>query len=1001
MISLARLTKLVTLLAASLLCAVVAAQPSSAGEYLTTTDFCDWQISADGWNGGIQGGCGTGYGIIEETGHTPIGTWQWWRSNRLPAQLNLNSVVYTASWNNGRISSDAYPFETRVCNSYAESGASPCASSAIDYFPGHSSTGGAERSNACLSPMTDSGQAQTCIGLLFARFTPAGNADLGGAQVGNVRMKIADYTAPVVSTTLANYAISQGGWLRGSASTGASATDTNGSGMTSMSFVVVDDLPHSLASPKTCYYGSLVPCATSTSSAGAFDTTTLSDGPHTGRYSATDAGGMTGTTPNFTFKVDNTKPDVPSGISAVTNGSDGWSSNNSFGANWANGAEVGETNTQSGIASVIVDVNPTNPGPQSDPTPVTVPIGGATSGITATTSSIAGVSLPSTGQWTLRLQLVDRAGNVSDVGDGSGNSADSDVSIGYDPNAPAKPVGQANGWISRAELADGYDQKWSYTTPPITSAPLCGWAGKISSAQGDDPGTVKNVPGDGATRSWKLPANLTEGDHYVNLRSVSCAGLASAGIESVLAPVDLTDPVPSYFGVESGKWYKTGKTATIGGIDALSGMWGSTDANPNSYRTGAYIRYTVNGDVPAPADVPRGSSGTVTFTAEGQKTLSFSPVDLAGNEAKPTVVTFGIDGTNPHGHFAAPDSSRPTLLQSVVADDTSGIEYSVISVRKQGGSDWVDLPTSLVDENGSPTVRGVKSGLASARFPDTSLPQGTYDVRVAAYDLAGNEINSSKFKDGSTYTINNPMRSATSINAKLFKAIRSCGKKHCSVKRCTKKTKGICYRVFKGKVVLVGGSTTIASAFSRGAVINGVLSDENGKPLRNQPVVITTKETLSGKTATVGTVTTDSNGIYGLRIPAGMSRTVTARYPGTELRQDASTTVNMGTQAKLKLKISKRHSYTGKTVTFSGKVTSFDGTIPAAGKIVALQFYALKKWRPAVGIAHTDKKGNFKIKYKFDGRRVKAKILFRVVAPSEDGWGHVFSASKTTVIRIN
>ena len=137
------------------------------------------------------------------------------------------------------------------------------------------------------------------------------------------------------------------------------------------------------------------------------------------------------------------------------------------------------------------------------------------------------------------------------------------------------------------------------------------------------------------------------------------------------------------------------------------------------------------------------------------------------------------------------------------------------------------------------------------------------------------------------------------------------------------------------------------------------------------------------------------------KIRPGVSRTVRVYYPGTETRRDTSASVTLGTGAKLKLRVSKKHARTGQTVTFRGTVTSFDRVVPASGKIVALQFYAGKKWRPAVAIARTDSKGRFAVKYKFDGKRVKARIVFRVIAPAEDGWGHASSASKRITMKLN
>lgn len=997
------------LFATALALVPIGAQSASAGEYVTTTNFCDWDFAADGYSFGIMGGCNQGYVIVEQTGHTPVGTFQWWRSNALPPTLNLNSVVYNSSWDNGNPSGDGFPFETRMCsaNPYG-SGSSPCSGMAIDKWnSGHSGTM-TDRANACPATMTAPGQAQICKGFIYGRFS-SGAVTLGGSQLSNVRMTIADYTAPIVSTTLANYAISQGNWLRGTVSTGASATDSGGSGLASMSLVVLDDLPHSVSSTKSCYYGALIPCSTSSSFASSFNTTTVSDGAHSARYAATDAGSMTGTTSSFAFKVDNTKPDTPASVVVDVDGQQGWTSGNSIGAHWTNGAEELETSTQSGISAVVVDVNPTDSA-QSDPAPITVPVGSTVAGISATRNSVSGVSLPAAGAYTLRLQLVDKAGNVSDVGDGSAGGVDSDVSVGYDPSAPGAPSGQANGWISRDELAAGYDQEFTYLSPPASVAPVCGYAATVDE---DAAGTTENsinVPGGAGATTWRLPGALSEATHWVHLRAVSCNGLvtAQANTNHIEAKVDRTDPVGSIIGVEDGKWYKSGKQVTLSASDALSGM-GAADVGDDDATHGAYLSYTLNGIGPLPKNSPRGDHATVDVAGEGQKELHFSPVDFAGNRAAATIATFGIDATTPIGFVRRQDHEHPTLLSAELGDVPSGVSYAQFAIRESGtDGNWTTLPTSLTGVDGPAAGQSLGSGVATARFPDTDEPAGTYDVRVSAFDQAGNELTTNQYKDGSSATVENPMRRHSALSLKVFKALRTCtrkarnGKKvKCVVKKCTSRSKGTCYKVLRGKVVLIGGANSVTSEFKRGAVAAGVLSDENGRPLVGAQLTVSTTEKFSGKKAVVGRVTTDASGLYSLRIPAGVSRTVTVTYDGTETRRPVSVDANMLTRAKVILKISRKRASTGQTVTFRGRVTAFDSVIPTGGKIVALEFYAARKWRPAVGVAHTDSKGRFSIKYKFDGARVRAKIIFRVAAPSEDGWGHTSSYSKTRVIRLN
>jgi len=825
----------------------------------------------------------------------------------------------------------------------------------------------------------------SCGGYQMSAKSGAGS---GHFAIAGATATITDTIVPSVSTTLGSYAISQGNWLRGTVGFGASSSDTGG-GISGMAFVPNSDITQTVTTSPGCNYATLNPCATSHNWTGSFNTTRVADGTQTGRYTATDPGSNTASTANFTFKVDNTNPTTPTDIEPVTDATDGWSSNNSFGSSWTNGAEVDETSTQSGLASVIVDVNPTDPGTQTDPAPVTVPMGGSAGGMSATKTSVSGVTVPATGKWTLRLRLRDAAGNVSDVGDGTGGSANSDVEVGYDPNAPAKPNGNANGWISADEIAAGYNQTWNQLLSGPGSAPICGYAASVSANQSDPAGTTINVPG--AVTQWELPHDLSEGNHWVHLRAINCAGSPSATTENIFAQVDLTDPTPGYSGVEDGRWYKDGQQATLTGTDALSGMSPAAPSDLDS-RFGAYITYTLNGSGPQPQDSPRGGSATVTATGEGQKNLSFSPVDLAGNKASPTIVNFGIDASKPTGYLESQDPEKPTLVRAPLADGVSGLSNAVLQVRNASGGEWHLLPTSLASFSGGEVGGHPKSAVASARFPDTKLPVGTYQVRAIAQDQAGNELVTSKDKNGNDYTISNPMRKGVGLSAFVYRGL----------KKCKRKIKSKCVRKKKGRVYLVGGKTSTSVGYRRAGVVQGYLTSTKYAGLARQPIEVYTQ--AAGKPEVLaGTVSTKADGSYYYRLKPGVSRKVRVYYPGTELLQDAESRVTFGTAAKLTLKVNRKHAFTGQTVKFTGKVTSVDRQLPKAGKIVALQFYTGGKWRPAVAIVRTSKKGKFKVNYRFDRipRGVKARIRFRVMAPSELGWNHVTSASRFKIVKVN
>lgn len=795
-------------------------------------------------------------------------------------------------------------------------------------------------------------------------------------SIWNLGFILRDEIAPTAGGHTGNLIVND--WNRGNKTGGTSSSDGQ-SGVKNL-LAVVDSNPvgpGSSAYAPTCSSNQIVPCPTNP---GAWNPTiatqALADGSHTLRYVATDNGNNTASSTTYNFKVDNTQPDVPTNVQIP--GLNGWNSANDFDLTWTNATEDAETATKSGIAAVKVDVDPAIAGP-TNPAAMTIAVGTTVGGVSATRSSLSNLSVPGIGSYQLKLSVIDKAGNESPVGDGSNGAVDGVFSIGYDPNPPAAPQGQANGWISRAELAGGYVQQWTVVHPQ-NAAPICGYAKSITPAPAD-PGTTMNLSG--AVNSMVLPTNLTEGPHSVNLRSINCSCLASLTKESVDAPVDLTDPTGSITGVEDGQWYKDNQNVHLAGVDSLSGMAPSTTFVPD----GAYLSYTLNGGA---EQLVAGGSGDFAVTGEGAKELSFAPVDFAGNKANAKVVRFGVDASDPTGGFNAPDPNRPTLLSAPVKDAVSGIALATIQVHNHAGGDWITLPTSIADTAGNAVSGYPKDANVSARFPDTQLPIGTYKVRLTGVDRAGNTLSTSRRTDGSEMTLTNPMREAVVLSAGLSKAKRTCQKK-----------KGVmCVKEFRGKVVFSSTYQSLSVGFKRGAVVQGFLTTSLQGRLARQPVEIYAK--AKGKAEVLlGTTSTRFDGSYVFKIMPGVSRTIRVYYPGTELREDASATVQLGTAAKLTMRISKRHARTGQTVTFFGKVRSFDGSIPAAGKIVALQFYAGKKWRPAVAIAHTDSKGNFKVKYKFDGAKVKARIVFRVIAPTEDGWVHATSASRRIILRLN
>lgn len=960
---------------------------ASAGTYTQTpASYLNFTWNANGWPFGLQ--INSSSLLIEATSRG-VGSVAWVRSPALASTLNLNSVGFQYNGSNGGGQSAGI---ARLCyrNNYTSGTIGSCGGGQIMTMATNvSAASPASGGVTCVSASSNGG----CAGLQFELLSKIGHTNvLGGYQWYTISANVDDPVAPGtwrphLGTLASSYNVPSGrAWNRGSHTVGIFASDYNGSGV-SQTQLILDGSPDlSSLFPQTCNYSDSdwVPCSDFVGDLATISTSGLADGRHEAQTRATDAGANLATSTPSVFYVDNTSPHAPEGID-LNDVSAGWSTTNSFAADWNNPLEDEETETESGIASVVVDVEPTN-GTQSNPAPITIPVGTTVSGIAATSDSISGLSVPDVGRWALRLKLIDRAGNESAFATGPEGASDEDGNpiLGFDPNPPAAPGLQNNGWVSEDNLLAGYSQEWTQTIPQAGS-PICGYAGVVDPSPSAEPGTTINIYG--PVNDWTLPSDLAEGTHWVHIRSIACNGLASTSVSSVDVKVDRTDPVSYFSGVAPGEWYREGSVVTIGATDGPSGMVPADPDDP--FDRGAYIDFSINGA--GPSEPIRGGEGQVPITGDGQKDLRISAIDLAGNRNDDTIVNFGIDGSNPTGYLNDQDSARPTLVSAPLGDEVSGLESAVIEVRRESSGDWILLPTGLADLTGAAVAGNPKSALATARFPDTTLPFDRYRVRVRTYDQAGNPLITDRDKNGNPVILDSAgLRAYSGLSASLFKAKRTCGKK-----------KGVkCVKRARGKVVFLGGKTSLSVGYKRGAVVQGFLVDAATKALARQPVEVYTK--ARGKAEVLAGVTsTKADGSFAFKLRPGVSRTVRVYYPGTETRRDSSAEVTLGTGAKLNLRVSKRRARSGETVTFRGTVTSFDRTMPASGKIIALQFYAGKKWRPAVAIARTDSKGRFSVKYKFDGKRVKARIVFRVLAPAEDGWSHTTSASPRITMKLN
>lgn len=474
----------------------------------------------------------------------------------------------------------------------------------------------------------------TSIQFMLERLIANGDGSTRGEMLmRNMNFTIDDSTIPTATLPVAGSTIAYDNWNRGNVTVAMNATDNGGGVQNQRLFRDGDILNNISLFTNTCNHNAWTPCPTNDSRSAIVATGGLADGAHAITNRATDVAANThDSTKNF--KVDNTAPSEPSDVSPAGATSEAWSATNDFDVNWTNGSETLETLTASGLSHVVIDLAPVA-GSDPDPAPVVVPVGGSASGISATIDTLSGVALPIEGHYRYGVGVRDAAGNWSGNVTVDGNNNPTGVtidnspngpSLGYDPNPPAAPGLQNNGWVSEEQLLTGYSQQWTQTVPQ-SGSPICGYAGLVDPSPTAEPGTTINI--NGPVNEWSLPSTLTEGSHWIHMRSIGCNGIASTSVSSTDIKVDRTNPVTYFSGVIAGKWYKDGATVTIGATDAPSGM---APANPlDNYDRGAYLDYSINAS--SPPEPARGGEAQLPINGEGSKELRFSAVDFAGNRS--------------------------------------------------------------------------------------------------------------------------------------------------------------------------------------------------------------------------------------------------------------------------------------------------------------------------------------------------------------------------------
>jgi 5-hydroxyisourate hydrolase-like protein (transthyretin family) len=180
-------------------------------------------------------------------------------------------------------------------------------------------------------------------------------------------------------------------------------------------------------------------------------------------------------------------------------------------------------------------------------------------------------------------------------------------------------------------------------------------------------------------------------------------------------------------------------------------------------------------------------------------------------------------------------------------------------------------------------------------------------------------------------------------------------------------------------------------------VVRGVLSDGSGSPVADATVcVYQTVDLPDASRELVSKLTTQGNGHFATLLDPGPSRHLDLVYRHNDKLLADRVELDSRVVPTLKIPKDKRHIRNGKATRFKGRLPGPN----AAGRVVALQAQAGRKWRTFKQL-RTKGDGRFHGKYRFLSTRGRQRYLFRVLVKRQAGYpyepGH--SHKRKVVVR--
>ena len=145
-------------------------------------------------------------------------------------------------------------------------------------------------------------------------------------------------------------------------------------------------------------------------------------------------------------------------------------------------------------------------------------------------------------------------------------------------------------------------------------------------------------------------------------------------------------------------------------------------------------------------------------------------------------------------------------------------------------------------------------------------------------------------------------------------------------------------------------------------------------------------------------LTTDAQGRFSYRVPAGPSRTLRFAYrSGSEGAFRCSKPLAVNVRARVSLRASPRTVSSGSRVRFSGRLRG--GHVPRNGKVVELQAFERGRWR-TFRTVRSNSKGAFSYRYRFSFRASGVTFPVRARVRADTGYPFALGTSNRVRVRV-